>query len=299
MKYYILGAGYLGTRLSELLPGAVLSPVRVGNVRSLAELLRNNSPDFVVNCCGKTGGPPSYNVDWCETHKSETFYANSAVPLIIYGACKQTKVKMIHIGTGCVYNGTNNGEGFTEEDPPNYFGSVYSRSKLISENILKEFPVLQLRIRMPIDEVVHERNLLSKLLKYDKIIDVPNSVTIVRDLAFVLDTLADLGATGIYNVVNPGEEYHGQLLSLFNLYSSRKKRFEIYSVADLEAECTAGRSNTLLNTDKLSKAGFRFGGLYGALDECVKKYVAELEAMNGGADGKRSIKVQENGSGSL
>ena len=52
------------------------------------------------------------------------------------------------------------------------------------ENLLKEFPnVLTLRVRMPIVEsLVYPRNFITKIIKYDRVVDIPNSMTVLPEL---------------------------------------------------------------------------------------------------------------------
>ena len=98
------------------------------------EILDKN-PEAIINCAGKTGKP---NVDWCEDHKVETLYSNVVGPLVLVKVCQELGKYFVHVGTGCVYEGDNNGKGFTEEDKPNFFGSFYSKSKIWSQEALEE-----------------------------------------------------------------------------------------------------------------------------------------------------------------
>ena len=52
------------------------------------------------------------------------------------------------------------------------------------ENLLKEFPnVLTLRVRMPIvTDLLYPRNFITKIIKYDKVVNIPNSMTVLPEL---------------------------------------------------------------------------------------------------------------------
>ena len=54
----------------------------------------------------------------------------------------------------------------------------------IVENLLKEFPnVLTLRVRMPIvTDLLYPRNFITKIIKYDKVVNIPNSMTVLPEL---------------------------------------------------------------------------------------------------------------------
>lgn len=52
------------------------------------------------------------------------------------------------------------------------------------ENLLKEFPnVLTLRVRMPIvTDLLYPRNFITKIIKYEKVVNIPNSMTVLPEL---------------------------------------------------------------------------------------------------------------------
>ncbi len=54
----------------------------------------------------------------------------------------------------------------------------------IVEGLLRDFPnVLTLRVRMPIvADMTYPRNFITKIIKYDKVIDIPNSMTVLPEL---------------------------------------------------------------------------------------------------------------------
>jgi len=120
IKYLIFGKGYLGKKFNDFLEDSSISDLRIENKESVIKEIEKYNPDFVINCVGKTGRP---NVDWCEDHKEETTFSNITVPLMIASACQETSKKMVHIGSGCIYNGDNGGKGFSEEDESNFYGS--------------------------------------------------------------------------------------------------------------------------------------------------------------------------------
>jgi len=270
IKYLIFGDGYLGNKLNDFLDHSIISKVHIKSVDDVKKEIIKYNPEFVINSVGKVGKP---NVDWCETHKSETLFANVIVPALMVEACQELNKKMVHLGTGCIYSGDNNGKGFSEEDEPNFDGSFYSRSKQMAEKILKEFNVLQIRLRMPVDSVPNKRNLITKILKFDKIINIPNSVTIIDDFLIAAKKLMDKNVTGIFNVVNQGPETHKELLEIYNKYSPVKKKFELIPEKELKNITLAGRSNCVLSTKKLESFGIHLTETKRALKECVKKYV--------------------------
>jgi len=171
-KILILGNGFLGNRLYNYFrdnrEDVILSDERIGPVityKEIKNLINKYNPESVLTCIGKTGRP---NVDWCESNKESTFFSNVTIPTFIAEVCNDMNIRMLHLGSGCIYEGDNEGKGYSEDDEPNFRGSFYSRTKIYSEQILSEYKdILQLRIRMPIDNRPGDRNLIDKLLKYN------------------------------------------------------------------------------------------------------------------------------------
>ena len=48
---------------------------------------------------------------------------------------------------------------------------------------MKTYPnVLILRLRMPVSDDLHSRNFVTKISKYERVVDIPNSNTLLHDL---------------------------------------------------------------------------------------------------------------------
>ena len=102
MKYLILGNGFIGNKFLDYLDNAVMFEGRIENKQDVIDQIKLSNPEIVINCIGKNGKP---NIDWCEIHKEETYFSNFVVPLYIANACRITNTFMVHIGSGCIYNG--------------------------------------------------------------------------------------------------------------------------------------------------------------------------------------------------
>lgn len=268
MRILILGAGYLGKKFHSYFTDSILSKNRINNTEDVVREIEAHKPDVLINCIGKTGRP---NIDWCEDNKVETIQSNVIVPILIEKACCKKNVKMVQIGTGCLYQGSNR---FHEDDTPNFLLGTYAHSKHLSQQLLG-INVLQLRVRMPIDGTRDERNLLSKLIKYDKTININNSITILPDLMVATRKLLFKDAHGVFNVVNPEPVTHKQIIDIYNLYSSSKKSFNEVSVLELDKMTKARRSNCTLSTVRLNGYGVYMPDTMESLHKCVKEYVNE------------------------
>lgn len=270
MKYLIFGNGYIGNHFKEYIgTDALISKADISVYDQVRVELEKEKPDCVINCAGKTGKP---NVDWCEDHTLETVTSNVAGPLTLLRACADAGIYWAHIGSGCVYNGDNGGKGFSEEDEPNFFGSFYSRTKMWSEKILKEFPVLQLRLRMPIDATLNPRNLIKKITTYKKVISIPNSVSVLEDFLRASMVLIEKQATGIYNMTNPGAIEHREILDMYREIVDPAFTYEIFSLDEMNKLIKAGRSNCVLSSEKRERRGARMRPIREALRSTLEEY---------------------------
>lgn len=321
-KVLLLGArGYLGAALREAYPGAACPDVDIADARAVAEALDREEPDIVINAAGKTGRP---NIDWCEEHKEETLRSNLTGPLVLLEECRKRGIYWVHLSSGCIYEGTGpgsslspdplpRGEGFSEDDPPNFFGSFYSRVKGWCDQILREFTdpadparrggILILRLRMPFDGSVSERNLLVKLQKYSKVLDVQNSLTYLPDFLDAARILITRRRTGIYNIVNPGTISPYEIMVMQrNTLSPRLsavapgakveerervrglppspaaagegrgvRKIERLTLADLPSVVSTARSNCVLATGKLRAEGIILPDVRTRVEEALRK----------------------------
>jgi len=213
--------------------------------------------DAIINAAGYTGKP---NVDSCEIHKEETINGNILWPLYLENTYKHTPI--IHISSGCVYNGYKV-NGWTEEDEPNFTGSFYSLTKAIEQKNIDLKRNYLLRIRMPFAKEENPRNYLTKLRNYDKLIDAENSLSCLDDIAnVVLFFVKNLPKPGIYNVCNPGGITAREITGMMDL----EKQW--FTMEEFEASIKAPRSFCTLNTDKLS-AIYPIKDIRDALKSCI------------------------------
>ncbi|OGJ62701.1 hypothetical protein A3H90_03815 [Candidatus Peribacteria bacterium RIFCSPLOWO2_02_FULL_55_36] len=301
-KILIFGArGYLGVAFREVYPEAMCPGTDIADAHAIVDVLDREKPDIVMNVAGKTGRP---NIDWCETHKEETLCSNLTGPLILLEECRKRGIYWVHMSSGCIYEGVGPtdslphggmaGErgstiGFTEEDSPNFFGSFYSRVKGWCDQILREFTdtvdgrggILILRLRMPFDGSLNERNLLMKLRKYAKVLDVQNSITYLPDFLEAAKILIDRRRTGIFNIVNPGiispyeimmmqwkMQCH-QNLTMTPCEPRRATLPERLTLADLSSVVRAARSNCILSTEKLQREGITLPDVHERVEEAI------------------------------
>jgi dTDP-4-dehydrorhamnose reductase len=266
------GRGFMGQYFLTQYPRAVLADADIAEGRAVAAVLDRHRPDVVINCAGKTGRP---NVDWCEDHKLETLRANVTGALVLLEQCLARAIYLVHLSSGCIYEGDRGGAGFREDDAPNYAGSYYSRTKAWADQMLREFPALTLRLRMPFDGTTSERNLIMKLRKYRRVLTEPNSLTYVPDFLRVSAALIERRATGVYNVVNRGVISPFEIMTRYRELVDPAHRFEPLPLASLGEVARAGRSNCVLSTAKLEAEGLSLPPVHEAVDRALRRMKEE------------------------
>lgn len=259
MKFYILGAsGFLGEGAAEYLKRrghqVITQRVDISDFPALVSAFKETKPEVVINFAGARVYP---NIDWCEDHKEETVKVNVSGAINVALAVLEAGAYPIQITSGCVYSG-GTGIEFTEEDEPNFFDSFYSRMRVVMQNALKELPVLQVRIRMPVASFSHPRNLINKIISYPKVISVPNSITLIEDLWPALEKLAVLKPEGILNLTNDGYVDHRQILEAYKKVVNPGHTYTVISLEELQGVgglTKAKRSNCILSNAKAKSLG--------------------------------------------
>lgn len=136
VKFLIYGrTGWIGGLLGKICEKQGI-PFEYGKGRledrSQLELdIQSAKPTHVFNAAGVTGRP---NVDWCESHKTETVLTNVVGTLTLADVCREHGLLMMNYATGCIFeydesHPAGSGIGFKEEDKPNFMGSYYSKTK--------------------------------------------------------------------------------------------------------------------------------------------------------------------------
>lgn len=261
-KFLIFGGitGWIGQKVVKLLERdnylVYCAKSRLENRKDLEQEIASIKPDFVINAAGVTGRP---NIDWCEDHKQETIRANIIGALNLADICYLHNIHLTNFATGCIYEYDTSHPmygniGFTEIDEPNFQGSFYSKTKIMIEKLLNEYPnILNLRLRMPISDDLHHRNFITKISNYAKVVNIPNSMTILHDLLPIAIEMTIRKLTGNYNFVNPGTISHNEILDLYKKYIDPKFVYTNFTIEEQNKILKSKRSNNELDTSKLLK----------------------------------------------
>lgn len=251
--------GWIGqkivTLLNDLGYNAVCAESRLENRESIIHEISKVQPIAIINAAGITGKP---NVDWCEDHKQETLRTNVIGTLNLADIAYSYGIHLTNISTGCIYeydekHPMGSGIGFTEEEEPNFDGSFYSRTKIILEKLLLEYPnVLNLRVKMPVSEEL-DKGFVGKISKFKKLINIPNSLCVLEDLLPIAIDMTLKGIKGNFNFVNPGTISHNEVMDLYKQYIDQNHTYENFTLEEQAKILKARRANAELSASKLLK----------------------------------------------
>lgn len=280
LKFLIYGrTGWIGGLLGKICEKQGI-PYEYGKGRleersSLILDIQTVKPTHVFNAAGVTGRP---NVDWCESHKPETIRTNVVGTLTIADVCREHGLLMMNYATGCIFEYDANhpegsGIGFKEEDKPNFTGSFYSKIKAMVEELLKEYEnVCTLRVRMPISsDLNNPRNFITKISRYNKVTNIPNSMTILDELLPISIEMAKRNSRGIWNFTNPGVVSHNEILDMYKKFIDPSFKWTNFTLEEQAKVIVAPRSNNEMDVTKLKN---EFPELLSIKDSLIK-YVFE------------------------
>ncbi|KAI3437529.1 uncharacterized protein J3R85_005305 [Psidium guajava] len=279
-KFLIFGrTGWIGGLLGKICEKqGIPFEYGKGRLENRAQILadiQTVKPTHVFNAAGVTGRP---NVDWCETHKPETIRTNVAGTLTLADVCREHGLLMMNYATGCIFeydeaHPLGSGIGYKEEDKPNFIGSFYSKTKAMVEELLREYDnVCTLRVRMPISsDLSNPRNFITKISRYNKVVDIPNSMTILDELLPISVEMAKRNLRGIWNFTNPGVVSHNEILEMYKAYIDPDFKWVNFTLEEQAKVIVAPRSNNEMDASKLKN---EFPELLSIKDSLIK-YVFE------------------------
>jgi len=282
--------GWIGGLMHKLLKKeegveVFLGNARIENRESLAKELDEIKPTHVLMAAGITGRP---NIDWCEDHKPETIRTNVIGTLNVADVTNERGIHNTVYATGCIFkydeaHPLGSGIGFVEESKPNFDESFYSETKGYMEEMLKCYPnTLILRVRMPISDDLIHRNFITKIAKYERIVNIPNSMTVLTEMLPASLAMAKADLRGVYNFTNPGVISHNECLDLYKKYIDPTYTYKNFTVEEQSKVIKAGRSNNELDTTKLMRdmpEGVVINDIKTAVDLCFQRMKVNLTDM--------------------
>lgn len=141
------------------------------------------------------------------------------------------------------------------------------------EELLKEYEnVCTLRVRMPItSDLTNPRNFITKISRYNKVVNIPNSMTVLDELLPISVEMAKRNLRGVWNFTNPGVVSHNEILEMYKQYIDPSFKWTNFTLEEQAKVIVAPRSNNEMDATKLKN---EFPELLSIKDSLIK-YVFE------------------------
>ena len=128
------------------------------------------------------------------------------------------------------------------------------------------------RLRIPFNHVDGPRNYITKLLRYEKLLDATNSISHLGE--FVASTFACWEKEvpfGTYNVTNPGQVTAREIIELVKRHGISDKEFSFFqSEAEFMREAASTpRSNCVMDSSKLASTGIEMTPVHECVEGCL------------------------------
>lgn len=286
------GTGYVGSEFRRQLSQASTPHLSVSrsdrdytDYSELTRIIDECKATFVINAAGYTGKP---NVDACELHKSECLDGNATLPGTVRSACEAAGIPWGHVSSGCIYTGKrDDGNGFTEDDAPNFCFrtdncSWYSGCKALGEEVLSGAEKTYVwRLRIPFDHRDSPRNYLSKWVNYKMLLEAENSISHLGE--FVSACLACWEQSvpyGTYNVTNTGSVTTKQVARWIQQHLLPKKTFDFFGSESefMQVAAKTPRSNCVMDNSKLLATGIKMSTVDEAITKSLRSWSSEKPA---------------------
>lgn len=254
------GNGYIGKYITSELDKSnlqyILSSNRIYKYDSILQDINQYNPTHIISAAGyKT---PT-NIDFYEYNANQLILTNTTGNLILADLCNKFNIHLTLIMSGCIYTYVDehyyeNYNIFYENDFPNFYGSIYSSNRIGTEYFLNYYPnICILRLRMPISNDVHPKSLITKIINYRTVINIPNSMSVLEDVIKAIPIIINLNLIGTFNLVNTGVITHPEILDLYKLYVNPYYKYTIISEEQQNNKLIALRSNCHISNSKISK----------------------------------------------
>jgi 3,5-epimerase/4-reductase len=270
MNVIIYGhGGWIGNYICNYLNSSNInytkSKFRVDDESNIESELVQVNPTHMLCLVGRTHGQTNNKtfttIDYLEQPGKlyENVRDNLYSPVYLAILSNKYKKHLTYLGTGCIFDYDHShpyGEesnGFTESDKPNFFGSSYSIVKGFTDRLMHHYEstVLNLRIRMPITSDLSHRNFITKIINYEKICSIPNSMSVLPDLIPVMFEMMSNNELGTCNFTNPGLISHNEILQMYRDYVNPEFTWSNFTIEEQNQILDSKRSNNYLSTEKL------------------------------------------------
>jgi dTDP-4-dehydrorhamnose reductase len=295
MKLLVFGGrGQVGTELrrADLPPGMTLTALDraeldIADRTAIRAAVRRERPDLVVNAAAYTA------VDKAESEAEAAFAINATAPGEIAVACAEAGIRLIHISTDYVYDGSKTGP-YVESDPINPLG-VYGRSKAAGDAAVAAALAEHVILRTAWVYSAHGGNFVKTMLRLASerpslrvVADQHGSPTAATDIAAAIVAIAAKigageGRWGVFHFTGAGATtWHGFAEAIVALAG---KTVPVEAITTAEFPTLARRpANSVLDCAKIAAA---YGVTARPWREALAEIVAELFDKSAAGDQTR------------
>uniref|UniRef100_A0A0K0D3U6 NAD(P)-bd_dom domain-containing protein n=1 Tax=Angiostrongylus cantonensis TaxID=6313 RepID=A0A0K0D3U6_ANGCA len=201
------GKGFVGQALQE----------KFHTVFVVEDELCTLNVTHVVCVTGRTHGNGINTIEYLEggpERVAENVRDNMYSATVLAHLCRKLGFHFTYVGTGYIFSYDDDhpvgGQRFSEKDIPTFFGSSYSVVKGFTDRQMSHFnqkgwETMNARITLPLTfDLSQPRNLLSKIINYKELFDLPVSISILPDCFIAMVSLMEKRFGGNLNLVNPG-----------------------------------------------------------------------------------------------
>jgi UDP-glucose 4,6-dehydratase len=131
-------------------------------------------------------------------------------------------------------------------------------------------------MRIPFNHIDSNRNYLSKLIRYDRLLNVTNSISHLDDFVRVCwETWRRRVPFGIYNVTNTGSITTREATELIKTHREPDRIFEFFENEEefMRLAAKTPRSSCVLDNSKLRATGIQISDVGDAIERALKKWV--------------------------
>ncbi len=221
----------------------------------VGKLIREYQPSWIVHCAALT------NVDWCETHRDETWQVNVEVARHLAVAAREAGSSLVYISSDSLFDGQTG--QYSEESLPSPL-NVYAESKLAGERAVQAELDDSLIVRTNIygwnaQDKLSLAEWMLRRLETGQLLpgfyDIAFTPILVNDLSDIILDMMELKLKGIYHVAGSQTcskyEFALRIAEVFGLNNGLIRPVAAADSADLKA---SRPKNTSLRTDKISAA---------------------------------------------
>lgn len=223
--------------------------VDITDIEKIERIVKDKKIDVIINCAAYN------NVDKAEEEKEKCYRINAYAPAELAKIAKKIGAEFITYSTDFVFDGKNI-NSYKENDIPKPI-SIYGKSKLEGERLVKEIYDKSYIIRVSWVYGVGNRNFIKNIVKWSKeksvlkmSSDQISSITYTKNIVDLTLKLLETKKYGLYHISDKGESSkYSQAKEVLNFLKWKGKLLEVSSK---EFDSIAKRPKySKLNSDKI------------------------------------------------